>query len=221
LSRACPALLDQPPLEDGVRLVESVGDEDTNAQAVLRFSVMPRRALLDSARHKLALARYHAESLRDILAQHPHDGPNEPLRVPLEAHLEGLAYTGTAAAEKTLRSLDPAGIMGEASIEQMVRMLKAPERPEEDQAFARDFEAWWMRPGERWRYAQVARDLRTDAAHDVYEKGRDGPRWRMRLERRPPIPLDDFLAGYLRELDELEALLARAEDLARAPARAG
>jgi hypothetical protein len=182
---------------------------------------MPRRALLDSVRHKLALARYHADSLRDILAQHPHDGPDEPLRVPLEAHLEGLAYTGTAAAEKTLRSLDPDGIRSEASIEEMLRVLKAPERPEEERAFARDFEAWWMRPVERTRYAQVARELRNDAAHDVYEKALDSPRWRMRLERRPPIPLDEFLAGYLRELAELEARVERAEELAGVPARAG
>src|ERR1700758_1205042 len=99
---------------------------------------MSRLDLLDSAHHKLRLARYHADSLRDILAQHPHDGPDEPLRVPLEAHLEGLAYTGTAAAEKTLRSLDPDGIRSQASIEQMIRSLKDTARPAEEQAFARE-----------------------------------------------------------------------------------
>jgi hypothetical protein len=36
--------------------------------------------LLDSARHKLNLARYHADSLLVVLAQHPHEGPDEPLR---------------------------------------------------------------------------------------------------------------------------------------------
>ncbi len=52
---------------------------------------MSRLALLDSARHKLRLARYHADTLLGILEQRPHNGPDEPLRVPLEAHLEGLA----------------------------------------------------------------------------------------------------------------------------------
>jgi hypothetical protein len=43
-------------------------------------SRMSRLELLDSARHKLRLARYHADALLRILAQNPHDGPDEPLR---------------------------------------------------------------------------------------------------------------------------------------------
>jgi hypothetical protein len=90
----------------------------------------------------------------------------------------------------------------------------------EEQAFARMFETWWTGRQRGTRYAEVARDLRNDAAHDVYEKGPDGPRWRMRIGNREPIPLDDFTRGYLRELDELERLVSRAEELAAlTPAR--
>src|SRR5438067_12664919 len=66
-----------------------------------------------------------------ILAQRPHDGPDEPLRVPLEAHLEGLAYTGSAAAEKTIRPLDPTAIPDRASIAQMISPAVGLERGEE------------------------------------------------------------------------------------------
>jgi hypothetical protein len=64
----------------------------------------------------------------------------------------------------------------------------------------------------------VARDLRNDAAHDVYEKAPHGPRWRMRVGNRQPIFLDEFTNGYLGELGELELLIARAEQLASAAA---
>lgn len=180
---------------------------------------MSRLQLLDSARHKLRLAAYHADALLRILAQNPHDGPDEPLRIPLEAHLEGLAYTGTAAAEKTIRSLDPHEIPDRASIAQMIRPAMTRERTEE-QAFAREFETWWTGRQRGTRYAEIARDLRNDAAHDVYEKAPDGPRWRMRIGNREPVALDDFAHGFLRELDELEALVGRAEALvAPAPTR--
>jgi hypothetical protein len=180
---------------------------------------MSRLELLDSARHKLRLARYHADALLRILAQNPHDGPHEPLRVPLEAHLEGLAYTGTAAAEKTVRSLDPEGIPDRVSIAQMIRAALAC-KSDEKRAFAREFEAWWTGRRRRTRFAEIARDLRNDAAHDVYEKAPDGRRWRMRIGDGQPVALDDFARGFLHELDELEALLARAEELAAvAPAR--
>lgn len=178
---------------------------------------MSRLGLLDSARHKLGLANYHADSLLGILAQRPHDGPDEPLRVPLEAHLEGLAYTGTAAAEKTIRSLNPTAIPDRASIAQMIRTAVGLERAGEV-GFAHDFETWWTGRQRGTRYAEVARDLRNDAAHDVYEKAPDGPRWRMRLGNRPPVFLDEFTNGYVRELDELELLVARAEQLAGAAA---
>lgn len=179
-------------------------------------SGVPRLALLDSACHKLRLARYHAEALLGILEQHPHDGSDEPLRVPLEAHLEGLAYTGTAAAEKTIRSLDPERIRSDASISEMIRVVKREEQPLEYRECGRDFESWWMGTQRGTRYAQIARELRNDAAHDVYEKAPDGPRWRMRLEGRRPVALDDFATGYVRELAELETLVSRAEELAEA-----
>jgi hypothetical protein len=67
---------------------------------------MTQLELLDSARHKLRLAHYHAAALLRVLEQHPTEDLDDPRRMAMEAHLEGLAYTGTAAAEKTLRSLD-------------------------------------------------------------------------------------------------------------------
>jgi hypothetical protein len=180
---------------------------------------MPGLELLDSARHKLRLARYHADALLRILAQNPHDGPDEPLRIPLEAHLEGLAYTGTAAAEKTIRSLDPANIPDRASMAQMIRAGLNLDG-DQQQAFARAFEGWWTGRRRGTRYAEVARDLRNDAAHDVYEKAPEGPLWRMRIGSRQPIALDEFARGYVDELGEFEALVTRAEELAAlAPAR--
>ena len=135
---------------------------------------MSRSELLDSARHKLRLARYHAETLLNILAQHPPDLVDDPLRVGLEAHLEDLAYTGTAAAEKTIRSLDPEGIRGQAAIHDMIRSARGRESAEE-QAFARQFGNWWTGRDRGTRYGEVARDLRNDASHDVYYKAPDGP----------------------------------------------
>lgn len=179
---------------------------------------MTRLELVDSAQHKLRLARYHAEALLGILDQHPHDDPLDPLRVPLEAHLEGLAYTGTAAAEKAIRSLDPDGIPGHVSIEQMVRAVKGDAQPPDHRDFGRDFEVWWMGAQRGTRHAQMARDLRNDAAHDVYEKSPEGRRWQMRLERREPVSLDDFAHGYSQELNELEVLLVRSEEMARVAA---
>lgn len=174
---------------------------------------MSRLDLLDSTWHKLKLARYHADALLAILDQHPHEGPDEPLRVPLEAHLEGLAYTGTAAVEKTIRSFDP-DTMGEGmSIPRMIRAAMERDSVEE-QTFARDFEKWWMGRNRGTRYAQVARDLRNDAAHRVYEKAPEGPRWRMKVGNANPVPLDEFARGYLRELTELEELVWRATRLA-------
>jgi hypothetical protein len=177
-----------------------------------------RLELLDSARHKLHLASYHAEALAGVLAQNPRDGADEPLRIVLEAHLEGLAHTGTAAAEKTIRSFDPANIPDRSSIAQMIRAALGLPGAEE-QALAREFESWWT-GRERTRYAEIARDLRNDAAHDVYEKAPDGPRWRMRIGNREPISIDEFARGYADELVELERLVTRAEELA-AFARAG
>jgi hypothetical protein len=52
--------------------------------------------------------------------------------------------------------------------------------------------------------------------HDVYEKAPDGPVWRMRLEGRRPVPLDEFATSYVQELAELEGLVSRAEELAAA-----
>jgi hypothetical protein len=121
--------------------------------------------------------------------------------------------------EKTIRSLDPDGIPDRASIAQMIRAALARERAEEE-AFAREFETWWTGRQRGTRYAEIARDLRNDAAHDVYEKAPDGPRWRMRIGNRQPVALDDFARGFLHELDELEALVSRAEELvALEPAR--
>lgn len=170
-------------------------------------SGVSRLALLDSARHKLALARYHADALEGILEQHPHDGPDEPLRVPLEAHLEGLAYTGTAAAEKTIRSIDPERIRSDASIAQMIRIAKSEDQSLEHREFGREFEAWWMGTQRRTRHAQVARDLRNDAAHDVYEKAPDGPCWRMQLEGQRPVPLE----GLVDRAEELATAVSPAE----------
>jgi hypothetical protein len=101
----------------------------------------------------------------------------------------------------------------------MIRAALTRERAEE-QVFAREFETWWTGRHRRTRYAEIARDLRNDAAHDVYEKAPDGPRWRMQIGNRQPIALDDFVQGFLREIEELEVLVRRAEELAAlAPTR--
>lgn len=174
---------------------------------------VPHRDLLDSAQHKLRLARYHGEALLDILAQHPHDGEDEPLRVPLEAQLEGMAYTGTAAAEKTIRALGPdRGDDDHMSIEHRIRAAKAGPSAGE-RLLASDFETWWMGRQRGTRVAQTARDLRNDAAHDVYEKAPDTIQWRVRIRNSQPVSLDDFARGYQAELDELAQLVERALEL--------
>ncbi len=79
---------------------------------------MTRLELLDSARHKLRLAGYHGPALLHILELHPTEDFEDDRRIEMEAHLEGLAYQGTAAAEKTLRSIDPESMRVQMSIEQ-------------------------------------------------------------------------------------------------------
>jgi hypothetical protein len=172
---------------------------------------MPASAigLLDSVRHKLRLARYHAKTLLDILAQNPHEGHDDPLRVPLEAHLEGLAYTGTAAAEKTIHAIGIRVITGDPPIQAMIRSAK--EQPDQLGALAREFDTWWSGRQRGTRHAQTARDLRNDAAHQIYEKSEYESRWRMRVRNGRPVALDDFAAGYVIELDELERFVERVE----------
>jgi hypothetical protein len=173
--------------------------------------------LLDSARHKLRLARYHADAVRAVLVQHPSEDPEDALRVALEAHLEGLAYTGTAAAEKTLRSLDPDALSDpRLDIASMLRIAKADVYPGATRDLASRFERWWYGAAPNGaRYAPIARDLRNDAAHRVYEKAPDGPAWRMEITgQRDPILLADFVAGYEQALDQLDQLVSAVEEIA-------
>lgn len=65
------------------------------------------------------------------------------------------------------------------------------------------------------RYSQMARDLRNEAAHNVYGKSPHGVGWRMQVGRRQPVALDEFARGYRQELEELKVLLVRAGDMAR------
>lgn len=178
-------------------------------------------ALIDSAQHKLRLARYHGATLLAVLAQHPPDDVENDLRIAMEAHLEGLAYTGTAAAEKTIRALDPAAIAERASIQEMIRVAVGGDRSADVVAFARRFEGWWVGRGRATRFSQVARDLRNDATHATYTKTPNGPGWEMRIRGgRGAIPLSDFAQGYLDELDSLQDLVNEAAQLAVAEARA-
>lgn len=173
--------------------------------------------LLDSAHHKLRLARYHADAVRAVLVQHPSEDPEDALRVALEAHLEGLAYTGTAAAEKTLRSLDPDALSDpRLDIASMLRIAKADAYPEATRDFASRFERWWYGAApDGERYAPIARDLRNDAAHRVYEKAPDGPAWRIEVTgQRDPILIADFVAGYAHALAGLEQLVCAGEEIA-------
>ena len=176
---------------------------------------MTRLDLLDSARHKLRLAAYHAQALLDVLGLHPTEDNDDPRRIEMEAHLEGLAYTGTAAAEKTLRSIDPAAMRDQRPIQAMIGIVKAPERSAEEREFGRMFEKWWYAEDQ---VAVVARDLRNDAAHRVYEKAPDRPFWRMEIGTRV-IGLADFAAQYGMHLETLAELVDRSEQLAAARVR--
>src|SRR5690349_17687874 len=110
---------------------------------------------------------YFSETLLDVLAQNPPDKVGSRLRVAMEANLEGLAYAGTAAAEKTIRSLDPDRISDGRGIEAMIREAKSIESADA-QSFAREFEAWWMGSERGTRNGQIGRDLRNDAGHNFY-----------------------------------------------------
>jgi hypothetical protein len=128
---------------------------------------MTRLELLDSARHKLRLAGYHGPALLHILELHPTEDLEDDRRIEMEAQLEGLAYQGTAAAEKTLRSIDPESMGVQMSIEQMLVFVKADARPAAAREFGAVFGRWWQAEDQ---VAWVARELRNDAAHRVYEK---------------------------------------------------
>lgn len=173
---------------------------------------MTRLELLDSARHKLQLAGYHGPALLHILELHPTEDLEDNRRIEMEAHLEGLAYQGTAAVEKTLRSIDPEPMRGQMSIEQMLVFVKADARPPPAREFGGAFSQWWQA---EHQVAWVARELRNDAAHRVYEKAPDGPQWRMEIGRRV-IPLRQFAERYGAHLGSLTNLVEQAEELAAA-----
>jgi len=170
--------------------------------------------LLDSARHKLAIARWHGAELQRVLDDYVPDDLDDPRRLALEGHLEGIAYMGTAAAEKTIRSLAPLTLTDQGNLPTMIRLAKnLPEPGARD--FATQFETWWMQRGRPTRYAQAARDLRNDAAHSAYEKTAEGVGWCMRIRnQREGIELTEFARGYLAELGELDVLVAEADELA-------
>jgi hypothetical protein len=145
-----------------------------------------------------------------VLELHPTEDLDDERRIEMEAHLEGLAYTGTAAAEKTLRSIDPAAMGGQMPVQEMIAIVKEDRRPGDERAFGRAFEEWWFGAGQ---VATIARDLRNDAAHRVYEKAPDGPLWRMEIGRRI-VPIGEFGLEYSAHLDELSELVDQAEALA-------
>jgi hypothetical protein len=176
---------------------------------------MTRLELLTSTRHKLRLAAYHAQALLDVLELHPTEDPEDERRIEMEAHLEGLAYTGTAAAEKTLRSIDPEAMADQMPIHVMIRLVTGNGRSAEEREFGRKFSDWWF--GNE-QVAVVARDLRNDAAHRVYEKASDGPLWRMDIGRRT-IPLGEFAEAYGTHLTGIADLVAEGERLAGVHAR--
>jgi hypothetical protein len=162
---------------------------------------MDQGSLLDSARHKILLAGYHAKALTHVLALSPTEDADDPRRIEMEAHLEGLAYTGTAAAEKTLRTLDPAGMPNQIPVEGMIRHLRQGAASESVTSFVGRFERWWFDSGRG--LAPTARDLRNDSAHRVYAKSPDGPGWRMEITgRHEPILLSDFASDYLNDLQD-------------------
>jgi hypothetical protein len=97
-------------------LLHREGDLRNRWQAVANAILTMRPELLDSARHKLRLAHYHAAALLRVLEQHPTEDLDDPRRIAMEAHLEGLAFTGTAAAEKTLRPRPESSINGSIPI---------------------------------------------------------------------------------------------------------
>ena len=148
-----------------------------------------REQLLDSVAHKLRLARYHAHALLDVLELNPPDVPEDPRRIELEAHLEGLAYSGTAAVEKTIRAVAPDEIQDQARVEQMLAVAR---RRNAD--VAGGLARWWQ-DGAR-ELPKIARELRNDAAHSVYEKRPLGPIWVLEIDRRDPIPIGDFAREY-------------------------
>ena len=145
---------------------------------------------------------------------HPTEDAEDPRRIELEAHLEGLAYTGTAAAEKTLRSVDPIAMGEPMAVHAMIAFVKHAERPQGEREFGRAFERWWYASDQ---VAVVARDLRNDAAHRVYEKAPDGPMWRMEIGRRV-LPLAEFADRYGAHLRRLGELVDKAERLVGAEA---
>lgn len=152
-----------------------------------------------------------------MVVQHPTEDADDPLRIALEAHFEGLAYAGTAAGEKTLRSLDPDAFGSDSlPIHTMIEIAKRERYPVEIRDFARRFETeWWFGQVDGVCWPPIARDLRNGAAHRIYEKAPDGPAWRFTLAgRRAPILIEDFLGGYLASLQALEQLIGSAEQIA-------
>lgn len=163
----------------------------------------------------LTVARYcrRVVAVVAVLEQHPPDDSEDALRIALEAHLEGLAYAGTAAAEKTIRSVDPDHLRSDTSVENMIRTLRA-RKDSPEASFAGAFEKWWSGRNRGTRWAQTARDLRNDASHSFYEKGPGTGDWLMVIRDRNPIFLNVFTIEYLQELEELAALVADAEQVA-------
>jgi hypothetical protein len=176
---------------------------------------LTRLELLDSARHKLQLAAYHRTALLNVLELHPTEDLEDERRIEMEAHLEGLAYTGTAAAEKTLRSIDPNAMRDQMPVHAMIREATAHERPPAERELGSRFNEWWFAADQ---VAVVARDLRNDAAHRVYEKAPDGALWRMEIGQRV-IPIAEFAERYGAHLTLLVELVDQAQRLGGVQAR--
>lgn len=163
------------------------------------------RELLGGALRKVAIAEYHARELTRVLD----DG--NPYEIALQAHFEGLVYSGISSEEKLALGLALlAGTGTDKDTKRLARRLLGREETTELGGQIRDWLAF--RAGGK-TLADEARTLRNAATHRFYDKrGGEHGEWHYEVEDRP----GHFVAGlvlefsetYARHVEQLEPIIA-------------
>ena len=125
-------------------------------------------AWLDAARRKIAIARYH----QDLLDRLEYPGAYDYVEIPIQAHLEGILFSVSAASDQVARALNDAEALRiaprRANLSNVLERLATAE----GQGWSPDLE---MLLGElaAWNDEPLiadARALRNRAGHSHYDK---------------------------------------------------
>ena len=159
--------------------------------------------LLDGALRKVAMTVFHARELARVLAQ---EGPYE---ISMQAHFEGVLYSGIAAEAKLAHALALlGGSDANANTSRLVRHLRQDEETEE---LGQRIGAWLTTSENGTTLASEARTLRNAATHSFYDKrGGEQGEWHYEVRTSQGIRgglVLELTDAYARHLDELRLVI--------------